>query len=62
MHLYACFVGLFVRMSYMTIIQGDDFCSVVENKVYKKSNLKRLEVKSKIEMASFIEIDRALQF
>ena len=38
MYAFICivFVGLFVRMSYMTIIQGDDFYSVAENKVYKK--------------------------
>lgn len=38
MYMFICvvFIGLFVRMSYMTIIQGDDFYSVAENKVYKK--------------------------
>lgn len=38
MYLFICviFIGLFFRMGYMTIIQGDDYYSVAENKVYKK--------------------------
>ncbi len=38
MYIFICivFIGLFVRMSYMTIIQGEDFYSIAENKVYKK--------------------------
>ena len=51
MYAFICivFVGLFVRMSYMTIIQGDDFYSVAENKVYKKieSQAPRGEIKDR---------------